>query len=340
MSTSYIVGAGASKAVWGFPVLEGLLSTPKAALKSSSKRLYVYVSETFGKLRRVNLEDVLADLDNTLHGLGNSWFGATSHPIRRLAADCKEDLLKVLVEVFKLPLASHSKQICTYESVFGQTYHGERIITLNYDLGIEEYFQNNRPAQAKRGSAMSCALFDRPNNNLLKLHGSLDYWACSNPRCPNRHNVSRGTIGSECKKCGADSERIIVPPSMNKSFDNFPSLSPVWRLARTSLADSRRIIVWGYSCPMTDHHFAWILRSCGAAWRREEHTKREIVIINPDRKVKNRLETLLDPNGALRKDGTLLFSQFDDHAEFAESKKQEPVANPPPLSRAARRPEG
>jgi hypothetical protein len=340
MTTSYIVGAGASKAVWRFPVLGGLLADKRADI-ANSRRLHSYVSERFGDdLGIVNLEDVLADLDNTLYGLGNTWFGATSHPIHRSALDRKSDLMKVLVRVFALSSSGdHSRQIADYASVFGDRVSDGRVITLNYDLGIEEYLknkgqyyesseQNNENVlNAHLGGGLvslenglqNCSV----NETLLKLHGSLNYWACCNPSCRNRHHIWRGRCGKYCcSTCGADTERIIVPPSMNKTFDRYPSLALAWRLAQESLRASERIVVWGYSCPPTDHHFAWVLRSCGAGWRLDDEVIREVIVINPEKRVKRRLEALLDPNVELRKRGSLLFRQFDDHTEFAKAQRR------------------
>jgi len=57
-------------------------------------------------------------------------------------------------------------------------------------------------------------------------------------------------------------ERIegIVPPLLSKSLELYPKLSLLWRLAHAELMECDRLVVWGFSCPQSDHHISWLLR--------------------------------------------------------------------------------
>ena len=88
-------------------------------------------------------------------------------------------------------------------------------------------------------------------------------------------------------------ETVIVPPTLMKSFDRYPKLSLFWRLALKVLRTSERLVVWGFSCPTSDHHVSWLLRSCRPGNAATNELK-EVVIIDPNcDEVKERLRSLL-----------------------------------------------
>ena len=71
-------------------------------------------------------------------------------------------------------------------------------------------------------------------------------------------------------------------------------MSLLWRVAREALMRAERLVVWGYSCPTTDYHVAWLLR--GARSLAGEGRLREVHVIDPDcQRVKSRLQLLMGP---------------------------------------------
>ena len=96
-----------------------------------------------------------------------------------------------------------------------------------------------------------------------------------------------------CPVCGADMEPVIIPPTLMKSFDRYPKLSLLWRLALQVLRASERLVVWGFSCPTSDHHVSWLLRSCRPG-NAATNALKEVVIIDPNcHEVEKRLRSLL-----------------------------------------------
>jgi hypothetical protein len=97
---------------------------------------------------------------------------------------------------------------------------------------------------------------------------------------------------------------------MTKSFQKYPLLSVLARIAQERLVTAERIVIWGFSCPSTDHHVAWVLRSC----RRESPytgSLRQIDVIDPHaEKVLERFKVLLAPGQ------TTACRLFRDHEEY------------------------
>ena len=287
MSTTYVIGAGASKAVWDFPVMKGFLAEcgdQLAKLRGGQERsdLEEYVLSRFGPLAEVNLEDVLTDLDNSLLGFGRMWYGSTAGLQAKLP-QLRGELLEVVGQrLTGDPNRSPDKAgSSAYEAVLRGLADGDFIVTLNYDCGVEMFASftgRTKPIPVKlvRIANEAGALlgdFNRPQVPLLiddglipeapvllKLHGSVNYLACRNPSCPTRHHIYLTEWmrhrTSWCHTCGSDLEAVLIPPSMSKSFDRFPKLALYWRIAEHSLTRCDRIVVWGFSCPPTDHHIA------------------------------------------------------------------------------------
>ena len=325
--TVYIVGAGASYAMCEFPLLKDFLEDCRGYIAECAE-LSNYLQRRFGSSDSdgldTNLEDVLADLDNTLFGLGEVWYGSASHPERLEAEVVRSQLLEVIQKRLVLDNGdgeSSAKLRDDYERVFGKLTGADAVITFNYDCSLH-YASGLRP----HGYVLN------PSNNylaprelasgdepwLLPLHGSIKFIVCGNSECPNRWRIlgPRTPLGEDdriCGICGADMEIAIVPPSMTKSFQRYPLLSVLARIARERLATANRIVVWGFSCPSTDHHIAWILRSCRPG-STDSGKLRRIDVIDPSAdKVLGRFKSLLAPEEAVE------CNCYRDHEEFMAS---------------------
>jgi len=344
MSTTFIIGAGASKAVWGFPVLKGFLQDCQgqlARIRDGQGESYLerYIASRFGPLAEVNLEDVLTDLDSTLFGLGGMWYGTGQASPRTTALFIRGQLLRIIQERLAInPEATveNGVRLADYGNILRGTREEDAIVTLNYDCGIEAYVDSlegsetdalTRQRVRDRAGELLGDLFDQTETplvdderlvhvvpGLLKLHGSTDYFACANASCPTRYRIFlaeyRGSPSdSICPTCGSFLEAVIVPPTASKSFERFPKLALLWRLAERSLARCDRIVVWGFSCPAIDHHFAWLLRNCcraRAAATGSERLLHRVEVIDPDHEnVIARLKGLIDPAGAVEWRGSV-----------------------------------
>lgn len=290
MGTVYVIGAGASKEIWDLPVLGKFFKDDEVkSLLRERHTLRRYIRLRFGDPSRVNLEHLLADLDNQLLGLGLMWHGTHSkHNCEALSA--RTELLTLLKDRFeKVDPQIDSTYGHVIKTPLGQD---DRIITFNYDLGIEAFL--NQPVNTGfttddilGGLSLANVNYNLDSGSvrgadlpLIKLHGSIDYWTCCNPECPHGFRIFHRRYHDEkgfCSLCGASAECVIVPPSSTKSFSKYPRLALLWRVAEQSLYKCDRLTFWGYSCPPSDHHFAWLLRNSFSAKRTDKEFSITIV---------------------------------------------------------------
>ena len=128
---------------------------------------------------------------------------------------------------------------------------------------------------------------------LLKLHGSLNWMVCSNPRCSVHGKIRLGVKGRKlqdfmdlytCPKCGnKNCTPFIVPPTSNKLIKQGSFLHKLWLIARNKLPRTKRIIFIGYSFPTTDFYSEWLFRQI---YFLQEY-RPEIVVVNPEMKKKD-----------------------------------------------------
>lgn len=171
------------------------------------------------------------------------------------------------------------------------------VITLNYDTMIEEDVQHGlrfdgetavRADDIVTGTPNSRGVFqgkatgfvDRDTLRLHKLHGSIDWFSVPgdatgltldriNVNADKPSHAQQATIGGR--------EVFIVPPTSSKGgyFDN-PRTRFVWQQARDALVSSERVVLIGYSLPLTDTALARLLATTLAG------NAQEVVVVNPD----------------------------------------------------------
>ena len=344
MHTTFIVGAGASKAVWDLPVLGEFLAACHDELqKDTYKELREFISSRFGELDKTNLEEVLTDLDNILTGLGGMWYSAEGHPERTRALRARAQLVGLIRHGVECDIGAPDTWTPQYDVVFRDIQAPDQIVTFNYDMGLENYLNlRNRKGNLEattgttaiqgsreyylslmaermhhllcdidpgRGEAEVALSLDW-SMCLLKLHGSVDFATCSNQSCPKRLTISTmpiwGVSPQICYACGADLEGVIIPPSLIKPFERHPKIAMMWRLASVCLNRSERLIIWGFSCPPTDHQVLSLFRSC-----REQKLIKSVVLIDPSAdEVRKRLRPVLDPQDQLS------WSLYSDHKHY------------------------
>lgn len=171
------------------------------------------------------------------------------------------------------------------------------VITMNYDTIIEEEIQRGlrfdgesavRADDVVTGIPNSRGVFqgkatgfvDRDTLHLHKLHGSVDWFSVpgdatgmtldriNTPTEPPTR-AHQATVGGR--------EVFIVPPTSSKGgyFDN-PRTRFVWQQARQALVAAERVVLIGYSLPLTDTALARLLTTTLS------NGSQEIVVINPD----------------------------------------------------------
>jgi hypothetical protein len=126
---------------------------------------------------------------------------------------------------------------------------------------------------------------DRPV--LLKLHGSLNWIICPNPKCSlhgkprlavKRKKLQRFFSMHKCPQCGNErGEPFIVPPTSQKFIRRGTLLHKLWLIAREKLPFCKRLIFVGYSFPATDFYSEWLFRQIYFI----DAQRPEIIVINP-----------------------------------------------------------
>jgi hypothetical protein len=169
----------------------------------------------------------------------------------------------------------------------------DSIVTLNYDTVLEDAFARHVPEDDKisvlyhyigppaPGFHTGLPLFKRftleERGVFAKLHGSVDWYTCSNPQCPNYRFIDRPSPDKieepfpieeiRCDLCASTPEPVIIPPIASKPFERFPKLRLMWLLAYRALCSARRWVFMGVSFAQTDFHLAALLRAASArAW--------------------------------------------------------------------------
>lgn len=155
------------------------------------------------------------------------------------------------------------------------------LITLNYDTLIEAEISEHprhdsesvvRPHDVVVGTPNAVGVFtgkatgyrNRETLRLHKLHGSTDWYAVPGDATgATLEQISQPDDGTYAAKATIGGrEPFIVPPTSTKGgyFDN-PKTRFIWRQARDALNSSERIVLMGYSLPLTDTALARLFHS-------------------------------------------------------------------------------
>lgn len=233
----------------------------------------------------------------------------------------------------------------------------DTIITFNYDTIIEDTLRDLRvpfsyglPADSidfDETADRIKALYSEAGIELLKLHGSLNWWALY----PEELERFRRRVQMAGVKTLADGGHLteeqfnhllrggrrhgrltvyggygngptpfLVPPTWRKIFSGF--YGSVWDASVTALRTATNVIILGYSVPATDQHFRYLL----AAGLQDNISLRKVLFVNPalkDEREREMIESrLFGPLGLfrqeLRKQGVIEFIGYngEDTREF------------------------
>lgn len=181
-----------------------------------------------------------------------------SHLIVELLSRCKQNTRNYAERFAKHALGSNDKR------------EENRIITFNYDVLIDDvlldklkipknrlYFDRLKDGQDASDNRKTKDKFAHPY--LLKLHGSIN-WRISSQ---DFENIVNGNIASDDKipiwierdkipDPEDDVSPLILPPLPNKPITETSIFRYLWQWAFEYLHEAKKLVIVGYSCPVTD----------------------------------------------------------------------------------------
>ena len=119
----------------------------------------------------------------------------------------------------------------------------------------------------------------------LKMHGSIDWFYCSNEHCRASRKVFPVMEPSQahyCSECHELLSSLVIPPVLNKGYRQYPLIRRIWNLAAKELSFAGELVIWGYSLPPTDFYALWLLRQA------RHSPLKKLTIINPSVVNKNK----------------------------------------------------
>ncbi len=302
--TVYFLGSGASKAsAFGLPVMKGFFRSDDFAGPEYSN-LAGFIHKWFPGTEPddLNIEDVITCLELSLDRVGSFGRSYDGHIL-----DARREFDKLIASRLAIPVGKSSD---LHELLMGRDIAGanceDTIITVNYDLVIDRTLFNCSPKEDGHRGCLLTRMYSllaqppvygghRPSllqaemqvGFYLKLHGSLDWLYCPGQECPHHREFFANKMGVDavhnkpgdpCKMCGSALVSVLVPPTMMKSFTQFPKLGLLWSLAHRELSTADRIVVFGLSFAVSDYYLRWLFRSAIT----ERASQPEIFNINKD----------------------------------------------------------
>jgi hypothetical protein len=178
----------------------------------------------------------------------------------------------------------------------------DSIVSFNWDLLVDNELYK-REGRSHYNSFQAAALqfteddpfvgLEPPTANsgmYLKLHGSMNWFQCTNRKCPASKSLisdwdSQGCLSrlmgmhwkdETCSRCGSNTEPLIIPPLLQKPIADNWIVRSAWGLARKKLREANVVVIMGFSAPPTDFYASWLLRSTAGL------RGIPVFIVNPD----------------------------------------------------------
>jgi len=324
--TVYLLGAGASKELFGLPVMnEFFKNFSVKKYESLSKFLSEYffnglknqdLENEINKSDKLNLEDVITFLELGLNRMGS--FGKVPDSYLIEARNDSNKLIRDMLDMdYSNRITEISEKIKIFEKLSKRSDISQctdSIISLNYDLGFDNILYNFSDRNSLRPNSVDHrtilgrmyeilgrgdAIFaDFPTYKnikdsgfFLKLHGSLNWVYCQNEYCDNNRQFfgsriwlpeSQFNADDICILCGSPLVPVIIPPTLAKSFEQFPKMGFIWSLAYRELCKADNIVIFGISFAPSDYYLRWLLRSAVANRNNDQKPKIKVIDINRD----------------------------------------------------------
>ncbi|MBK6658506.1 MAG: SIR2 family protein [Proteobacteria bacterium] len=183
-----------------------------------------------------------------------------------------------------------TKSLASYRSVYWD-------ITQTYGVDFDSYISTSRSSRPFWASCLHSI-------KVLKLHGSLNWFykvrsgqdpknAIRDPKsqliCLNHQEIlSNLRLMSPMK--AIDLIPLVVPPIYEKASRYQKAIGPIWEKAEQEIAESTKLIIFGYSFPDTDFAARTLFRRCFY----KNRSLQEIDVIDTDPKVAAKIAGLLD----------------------------------------------
>jgi hypothetical protein len=279
-----ILGAGFSRAATnhGTPLMKGYFDRLD---KSQFPDLYEFVLEngcdqSCRRIEEANVEEVLLTLDQI----------RTSEP-RLCRGWCDEWKDKVPLlrrhvgeyTVFRLFDAIRIEPTNWAVNVLASTGFNATFISMNYDIVAETILtKRNGTRHCAGGNCPHCKMMqlltatcncsfrsdsigDLWRGALLKLHGSIAWSRCVNPRCCQAECIiaecnCAPVSGKRCSACCEACELALVLPTMSKSLGEMPEIYTMWQAANEAASQAETILLFGFSLPTSDALFAKMIQ--------------------------------------------------------------------------------
>ncbi len=311
--TVYFLGAGASNASdFTLPITDGFFRKDDLSLENFSE-LRKFIESTFhGVLsENLNLEDVISHLELSVDRFGS--FGKRPDAYLYDAREQFNQYVRMRLDYESV----EGRLWCPkFKEIFQSLNPNDTIITLNYDLitentlnaiSHEKGVKENHTLYTKMVQLLSLDIYcsgilgiDVPERKLesgwyLKLHGSTNWYYCSNPHCLGHQimNVLAMPVGGpprNCNSCGSPLEMAIVPPTMNKAFGKYPKLGIIWSLARQEIASSTSIVFIGVSFRPSDYYLSWLVKSSFLGAKSKD---KSVVVVDKCESVAHRIAKMI-----------------------------------------------
>lgn len=289
----YFLGAGASKASdFKLPTM-GEFFTEKDFKSDNYPELHKFIKRVFHKtpIEKLNLEDVVTRLELSIDRFGA--FGEHPEPYLHVA---RREFDRYVHERLSYKPVNGNHKCQKHEVLLGQMKDKDSIITLNYDLVVDyTLYEISKSPEGKlphgclldrmysllgkttliHGERPSLYYSDFGVGHYLKLHGSIDWLYCSHPPCGNHQlffpnpvdwkEETHNSPGEPCILCGSPLVSVIIPPTMNKTFIEYPKLGLLWTLAWKEIRAADKLVLIGMSLPESDYYLKWLINSAISA---------------------------------------------------------------------------
>jgi len=173
---------------------------------------------------------------------------------------------------------------------------GDSVLTFNWDLLLDYELGVRGPKwqyhnfftillQDFRFGGMTVGPYGH-QGMFLKLHGSFNWYRCTNRLCRNFSSVAfyedtqnaldrlMGIAPPACEACGSQMNPLLIPPLLKKPINENATFKAIWGVARQKIVSASKVVIIGFSLPPTDFYASWLLRSI-------RNPPNQVFVVNP-----------------------------------------------------------
>jgi hypothetical protein len=290
--TVFILGAGFTLPARGPTQAEMLPLITRRRLNPALRQFFskVFCAETLKSISQINLEDVFTVLDRAVLFQENVR-GLSYHQADELRRLLIRELVRILGERLDYPSKPHAhfaKNLLDRRIAAGLEGDPFSVINFNWDILLDKTLHEAccagelegqpeaqidyccftyalEPAAWKNREHIAGTLLKSSgifNLKILKLHGSVNWLLC--PQCAKLFTSFDERLGlrnrSVCPACREHPhlDPLIITPTLLKDLQTI-QLKTIWHNALTELQEANRIVFVGYSFPMADFEFRYVL---------------------------------------------------------------------------------